>query len=222
MSNNFKVDFIGIGTERAATTWLSQCLREHPEICFSKNKELYFFNKLDRHFLKIPSHRYERGIEWYSSQFNYRQDKLITGEFSPTYMYCPEAAERIKKHFPNVKLIVCLRNPVQRAFSQYLHNLAQGLIGKNLSFEEAMIKHDSYIKKGFYFRYLKKYLKIFHGENIKIIFLEDIVKDPRKQLRGVYKFLGVKNVDFQPPSLNEKINVAARLFGSLKDWEYAN
>ena len=119
---DLNVDFIGIGAERSGTTWVSNCLNDHPEICFSKQKEIFFFNKLDRHFLKLENLRYKRGINWYKGFFNHCAPGAIKGEFTPTYLFCPYAPRRIKSYFPNVKIVVCLRDPVERAFSQYLHN----------------------------------------------------------------------------------------------------
>ncbi len=207
MNEKFKVDFIGIGAERCGTTWIASCLAEHPEICFSKEKEIYFFNKLDRHFLKIDNLRYERGIEWYKSFFNHCSGKSITGEFTPTYMFCPSSAARIKYHFPDVKLIVTLRNPVDRAFSQYLHNIRGGVIRK-MSFEKALKKYNSYIEKGFYYRHLKYFFDIFPKKNIKVVLMSDIADNPEKVIRDIYKFLGVKHLDFRPASLFQKVNVA--------------
>ena len=74
-------DFIGIGTPKAATTWLFQCLAEHPEICMSKTKEVNYFND-DRLYALGPS--------WYAQQFSHRTNERICGEFTPTYLSSPE------------------------------------------------------------------------------------------------------------------------------------
>ena len=213
---NFKVDFIGIGADRSGTTWLANCLTEHPEICFSREKELYFFNDLVRHFLKITNPRYLRGMKWYKSFFDHCSATSIKGEFTPTYMYCRVAAERINLNFPDVKLIAILRNPVERAFSQYLHNVRGGVI-REMSFEQALNEVDSYVEKGLYFKHLSKFYSIFPKENIKIVVMDDIKSDPVKVIKSVYEFLNLKNTEFLPASVNKKVNIAM-----AAKWQWLN
>lgn len=207
MKNRFSVDFIGIGAEKAATYWVAAILREHPEVCFSKRKEIAFFNEFDQHFLKIRNPRYDWGIKWYKKHFIRCQKGKIKGEYTPTYLYSKKAAKRIKKHFPQVKLIVCLRDPVKRAFSQYLHDKSIGII-KKFSFEEAIKTHSSYVEKGKYHKHLRAYYELFSEKNILVVFVEDIKKDPRKVATQIYKFLGVTS-DYKPVSLKKKFNVAS-------------
>ena len=79
----FKIDFIGIGAEKAATYWIWYILQEHPEICFSKRKELAFFNEFDQHFLKVVNPRYFRGMNWYRKQFHHCSKRKVKGEYTP-------------------------------------------------------------------------------------------------------------------------------------------
>jgi hypothetical protein len=205
----FKLDFLGIGAEKAASLWIANCLREHPDVCFARNKELFFFNEYDPHLLKVRNLKYQRGITWYVRQFpNCAPDKL-RGEYSPTYLYGKKTARRIKKYFPDVKFIVCLRDPVKRAFSQYLHDKSIGVI-RNISFEEALARQENYILKGFYHKHLSYYFKLFPRKNFIIVFIDDIKKDPKKVIKKIYTHIGVKNVDFVPTSLNRKENVASQ------------
>jgi hypothetical protein len=203
---NFNIDFVGIGAPKSATTWLAQCLREHPEICFPKSaKELHFFNK--RHIAygnKAENKSYEvKGIKWFIKQFRHCKKNQKKGEFSVSYLYDIVACRRLKKHFPNIKIIVSLRNPIDMIYSGYLHGKRYGDYSK--SFEE-VIKEDSYLpEKGFYAKYLPNYLKNF--KNIKIIFIEDIKKNPKKVIKEVYSFLGVDK-NFTPPSIySREINI---------------
>ena len=210
-SNNFKLNFVGIGAEKSGTTWIADCLAEHPEICMAPGKELYFFNEYDPHFLTVKNHRYDKwGFDWYKKQFNNCAARQIKGEFTPTYLYCKRAAARIKKHYPDIKIIVALRDPVDRAFSQYLHDQKIGL-NKNLSFEAARKKHNSYIEKGKYYKYLKTYFELFPKKNILILFFKDIKNNPKQTIKNIYQFLDVKNINFQPPSLYKKSNTASRV-----------
>lgn len=206
-NGSFKIDFIGIGAEKSATTWVADCLAEHPQICFSKQKEIYFFNEYDPHTLKVKNLKYQRGVAWYKKHFTHSIRMCIKGEFSPTYLYGKTTARRIKKHFPNVKIVVVLRNPVERAFSQYIHDQRVGVLLQT-TFKQAIKKSDSYIEKGLYYKNIKNYYKLFPKKNIHIIIYDDIKKNPLLVIRNLYKFLGV-NSNYSPKRLNNKSFEAA-------------
>jgi len=210
LAADFRVDFIGIGAEKAATDWVACCLREHPEVCFSKHKELVFFSDYDQHLLKVRYRQYERGIGWYEKQFNHCPADSVKGEYTPTYLYSQEVARRIYKHYPDVKLIVCLRDPVERAFSQYLHDISIALIPQRMTFEEALAWSHSYVEKGRYCKYLTYYYELFPPEQVLVLLVDDIKEDSRAAVRRLYRFLELKEVDFVPPSLNRRPNAAAQ------------
>ncbi|OGM59191.1 hypothetical protein A3A75_03180 [Candidatus Woesebacteria bacterium RIFCSPLOWO2_01_FULL_39_10] len=203
---NFNLDFVGIGAEKAGTTWLAECLNDHPEIYVPNQKEIFFFNEYDPHYLKVKNYRYSKGLSWYKHQFD-GSGNVLKGEFSPTYLYDEKAAKRIAKDFPDTKIIVIFREPVSRAFSQFIHDKRIGLI-KDVSFEEAISQQDNYIKKGYYFTHLKRYYKLFKPENILTLIYEDIKKNPLAIVRKTYKFLGVKKINFRPKHLYMRSNTA--------------
>jgi len=209
MVSDFSPDFVGIGAEKAATDWVAACLREHPEVCFSKHKELAFFCELDQHFLKVPYRQYQRGIQWYERQFRHCPAEKVKGEYTPTYLYSREVARRIHRHYPDAKLLVCLRDPVRRAFSQYLHDTRIGLI-RGISFEQALAQHHSYVEKGLYSKYLSHYLEFFPSSNMLLLLVEDIKADKRAVVRALYQFLGLNDSGFVPPSLDTTPNAASR------------
>jgi len=204
----FELDFVGIGAEKAGTTWIADCLREHPEVHIPKTKEIFFFNDYDPHFLSIKNYRYKRGIKWYARQFNGNGDKK-KGEISPTYLYGKVTPERIKKNFPNIKIIVVLRDPVSRAFSQYIHDKRLGVI-KDITFDETVRMYSNYLDKGYYFRHLSNYFKVFPRKQVLVLFHDDLLEKPKKSLRIIYKFLGLKDLTFVPKSLKRKKNIAGR------------
>jgi len=197
--DNFKIDFIGIGAQRCATSWIFKCLQEHSQICAFVKKEAAFFNDERKNF------------EWYKSLFGHCATTAIKGEYSPHYMhpeYDPKqkTAERIKNTFPDVKIIACLRNPIERARSQYF---LEKLRNKETAptFKKAILKnHHKYIEAGFYYTLLKKYLELFPRENILILIYEDIRKSPIGFIQNIYSFLGVDS-NFVPPSVNKKVSV---------------
>ncbi len=190
--NNFKIDFLGIGAQRCGTTWIAKCLKEHPQICLSSPKEIHFFD----------TDKYKFGLDWYQKHFDCKKNQ-IKGEFDAGYLITENAAQQIKNTFPNVKLIACLRNPIDRAFSNYLSVF--GFDQSIGSFEETIKRNPENLERGLYAKYLKKYLALFAQENILILIYEDIQKNPLKFIQKIYQFLEVDN-DFIPNAINRKEN----------------
>lgn len=200
-----KIDFIGLGAEKAGTTWLSDALREHPEIFVPEEKELFYYNEFDPHFLEKKNPRLTWGLDWYLSKFKDKQADQICGEFSPTYLNCKRAARTIKKDFPQTKLIVTLRSPADRMVSQYYNDLKIGTIKKKFDFPKAIEAHLSYTEKSLYGKYLEYYLEHFEIKQIKIIFFEDIISRPKELLEDLYAWLGVSS-NYQPSILEKASN----------------
>jgi hypothetical protein len=204
-------EFLGIGAEKCATTWLFRCLREHPQIYLPRIKEVHFFDR-----------EYDRGIEWYAKFFVAGLMAKCVGEVSPQYFHDPLCAQRIAKIIPNVKLILCLRNPIDRAYSQYWMDVrGHKANSENIpSFSEAIQMKPEYLTKGLYYDQLMVYLKAIPTDNILILFQTEIAQSARATCRKVYSFLGVDD-DFISPSLSVKINTAAeyknpRIFNLLQ------
>lgn len=192
-------DYIGIGAMKAASGWIFRCIELHPEVSDNTQKEFYFFNK---------AYNYEKGIEYYYSIFNQHPPNKVKGEFTPSYMLSPHVASLIHKHLPDVKLIACLRNPADRAYSDYRYNIQEG--GRfriYQSFEETLKKDRDFIERGFYYKQLKPYFDLFPRENILIIFFEDLKKNPVDFIQGIYKFLGLNDVNFIPSLVNRKRSI---------------
>jgi hypothetical protein len=195
--NRIKVDFIGIGSGKSGSTWLYDNIVKHPEICDRNLKELNYFSDLyDEH-----------PVEWYESQFKSCGPHLLKGEFSVTYIMHPDAAARIQAHFPDVKLLAIVRDPVKRTFSNYLHSLRKGDIVKSLSFSE-FIDDEENLKPARYADALAEYYARFPREQILVLVLEEFLRDPRAGYREVFSFLGVKDVRFLPPDHEARRNEA--------------
>jgi hypothetical protein len=194
--NDFKLDFIGIGAAKSGTTWLSSCLRAHPEICLSEPKEVQYFNFYHTHSDHQINQNRSRPFSWYVKHFQHCGDKKIKGEFSPIYLYDEKAPYLIKEKFPQIKLIACLRNPIDRVYSDYW--MRRNYHRKENKIFEDAIKEGNYLSKGFYYLQLKKYFEIFNREQILILFFEDMVKNPDQEVRKVFKFLEV-DPNFQVP-----------------------
>ena len=117
--------FLGIGVQRSATTWVHNCLKEHPGVYVPEEKELRFFDE-----------NYERGFAWYEKYFETSSEGQVVGEITPNYFNVPDALARISEHLPEVKLFVIFREPVSRARSAYRLLLDDKY--KNMTFRQAM------------------------------------------------------------------------------------
>jgi len=176
-----RVDFIGIGAQKCATSWIYEQLILNDSICMPK-KEPHFFSR-DKYL--------DMGIEWFEKQFNACGINSVKGEFSTSYLYTKVAAKRIYENYPNVKLIVSLRDPAKRAFSNYLNDIMAGHVSKDVSFEKALINHPEYIEQGLYYKQLEEYLKYFTNKQIHIVLFEDIISNPNQVLASIFNLLNV-------------------------------
>ena len=205
-------DFVIIGAQKSGTTSLYNFIIKHPTIAPASRKELHYF-----------SIYYDLGERWYRSNFptnlsrrrHYKKtgQKLLSGEASPTYFFFPRVSGRMKKDLPDAKLIVILRNPVDRAYSQYQHTLSHN--NETLSFEKAieleekrcagereqMIKDPgfvpkhfrkhSYLARGTYADQLERWFKHYDRKQFLILATEDLRKNPQRTLDQIFNFLEV-------------------------------
>ncbi len=204
------VDFIGIGAGRSGTIWILNALEEHPQIWFPNPRELNYFSspRADN----SPSEYETRGIKGYLDLFKRCPREKICGEFSSHYMPDQKVSKIIKKHFPNIKIWAIIREPVERAFSDYIRG-KEFHLKENENFESAFFakknklykEGDSYRERGFYYKHLKPYFDLFPKENIKILLFDDFKKDNEKVIKELYNFLGVDS-SFKPSIIGKKIN----------------
>ncbi len=204
------IDFIGIGVGKSGSTWVAECLRAHPEILFAEEKEITFFNEEKMFTQHLPgksiqkyNRRYNNGIEWYIDQFPKYEFGKIRGEFSIDYLFDKKAPQRIQLHFPNVKLLVTLRNPREMLYSLYQH--FQTTIRYSVKEEfSTLIQNDNFLSVGLYHKQLKRYYELFPVENIHVILLDDIKNNPKNVVKKLFHFLNVSE-DYYSSSMNEKI-----------------
>ena len=191
------VNFIGIGAQRAATSWIYSCMYEHPEIC-APEKEIHFFSR--------PRYE-EKGIAWYKNIFASRcPSESVKGEYSTSYLYDDHTAARIHEHFPDAKILVSLRNPTERAASQYaLHAKVGWIDPEEVSFEQFVATEKSVKEQGLYYNQLKRYYDLFPKENIHVMVKEQIDTEPEQVIKGLFTFLEV-DTNFTPSLLNREIN----------------
>jgi hypothetical protein len=188
-------DFLGIGALKAGTTYIDAMLRSHPEVCLPNGvKEVEFFT---RHF--------HRGAGWYRQQFRGCAGR-VTGEVSPQYLFDPEAAGRIHDLIPEARLIVSVRDPVQRAYSQYKHWVQETAYRR--SFDQFLTEHPGAVDRGRYSRSLGPYLDWFGRDQLLVVVFEDLVDQPVVAMQAVYRFLGV-DVGHVPDAAEEAVYVSA-------------
>jgi hypothetical protein len=208
-------DFLIIGTQRGGTTSLYKYLVQHPNLSRALTKELRFFDL-----------NYQRGLPWYRSRFPSRRRRemserrgaeLMVGEASPDYLFHPLAAARVAHDLPHAKLIVLLRNPIDRAFSHYWHQFKRG--HETLTFDQAVAAepdrlageldriladpsyvsyerhHHSYLARGIYVDQLAAWMELIPRDRFLIERSEDLFQDPRAVFKRALEFLGLPDHD---------------------------
>jgi hypothetical protein len=212
---NFRIDFLGIGVAKSGSTWLAETLRLHPRIFIPTEKSIYYFNQFREKSSK-PNLKYKKPLKWYHSFFEQAIADQITGEICPEYLIQGNCAEDIFRYNPNIKLLATLRDPVQRAFSQYLFRQQIGRSDYG-SFDEAIRDFPALLESSLYYKHLRSYFDRFPRDNICVIFYEDLLKDARAYFKRILSFLGVE--EFYPGDLAKKINVTmevrSRVLGGL-------
>ncbi len=205
-------DFLIVGAQKAGTTSLYNYLVSHPSIIPSFRKEVRYFDS-----------NFKKGLVWYRSYFptkiyKYFMEKFchrdfVTGEASPYYILHPHVAKRVYSQLPHIKIIMLLRNPVNRSFSQYFHTLKSGR--EKFTFEEAIKKEDertkdeynkilkdefyrssrfpafAYLTRSIYLKQIRIWFKYFNKEQILIIRSEDLFDNPKEVVKNVINFLNL-------------------------------
>ena len=215
-------NFIIIGAQKAGTTSLYHYLDQHPEVYMSPIKEPNFFAaegiKTDPRDPNVTT------IEEYRRLFAKVSGEKAIGEASPWYLYSEKAPQRMKYYVPDAKLVAVLRNPTERAYSQFLHFLRDGRepstdFALALREEEARVRKNvaagrssgradlgAYVSRGFYHAQLRRYYDHFGPEKIRVYLSEELSADPVGMTQDVFGFLGVD--DTFAPTVSTKYNVA--------------
>jgi hypothetical protein len=203
-------DFLIIGAQRCGTTSLQRYLIQHPSIAPAFRKEVHYFDK-----------NLKKGVTWYRTHFpsapykhfvtKVLRRQFLTGEASAAYLFYPHAPKKVLETVPRAKLIVLLRNPVDRAYSHYQHEVS--LKHETLPFDEAIeqeperlrgerekmladqsydsykYRHYSYLSRGAYADQLALWMKFFSKDQMLILRSEDFFAEPPKTFQKVLRFL---------------------------------
>lgn len=212
-------NFIIIGAAKAGTTSLYSYLKQHPQIYMSPIKEPRFFAlEGDTLSFQGPSQGINytsvTTIDAYQELFQGVTNEIAIGEASTLYLHSKKALQRIKHYIPEAKIIAILRDPVDRAYSSYLHLVRDGY--ENLSFQQALLEENSrihqkwqplwyYTQRGFYYDALNEYLKSFDSTQIKIYIYNEFAEDSSAIVKDIFNFLDV-DYSFQPDMSRENIS----------------
>jgi hypothetical protein len=203
-------NFLIIGAMKSGTTALYYYLEQHPQIYMSPVKEPNFFCSEEN-----SDGNFAARLGAYQDLFRDVSGEIAIGEASHCYLYEPEAAARIQDHIPDARLIAVLRNPVDRAYSHFLHMVRNG--SEPLTdFARALREIETggyqkrdrrdYIGRGRYYDQLKRYFDTFGRDQVRVYLYEDLSEAPVDTLQDAFRFLGVD--DSFVPDVSLKRNVS--------------
>lgn len=175
--------FLGIGAPKCGTTWLAECLREHPDVYVPEVKEVTYFSS---------QKKLARGDAWYLSHFDGARGAKAVGEFSVTYLSGGAGvAERIASLAPDVRLLAVLRDPVERAFSHYRWLIQLGKLASDVPFGTALLQSPDIVEDSLYFKGLEPFLARFPLERLHLVSYDRLKKAPESVVADAYRFIGV-------------------------------
>jgi hypothetical protein len=188
--------FAVIGPGKAGTTWMYSLLKVHPEVCVAAAKETMFFDA-----------NYHRGVDWYHRFYEACDGQAAVGEVCNSYIFSEEAPGRMHAYNPAMKLVTSLRNPIDRAFSNYLFWLRNAQVTG--SFEDTVVARPELLVQGLYAMHLERYLAHFPAGQLLVLAFDDLKGDPLAFARRLLEFLEV-DPEHVPEVAGEKVLGASR------------
>jgi hypothetical protein len=199
-------NFFLVGAAKAGTTSLARYLSQHPDIFIPELKEPKYFSIQDKYFPhrgpldELVDAQIVRDLDSYVRLYSSAAHVKARGDASIDYLFYEKVPARIHALIPDAKILIVLRNPVDRAFSSYVHMVRDGR--ENLSFEDAIAAEArrrgdnweffwQYVELGMYFQQVKRYLDIFGKEQVMILLYDQLVNDPAVFCRTIFSFLDV-------------------------------
>lgn len=195
-----KVNLMCVGVAKAGTTWLAEVLKQHPNVFIHPKKEIHYFN----HFHPItrePNINRTKGHQWYNHHFEDGEKKKILADFSTSYLQNPSISSEIRDYNSYVKIMVMLRNPTERAISDFRFLYSRGLI-KEKNLLQAFSKNRTIRETGNYYTLIKPFFDHFDNDRVKIIFFKQL-SEPDKLLNDVCDFLEIERMKFDFELVNQ-------------------
>jgi len=197
-----KVNLMVCGAQKAGTSSLHAYLSKHPKVFMSEKKELHFFDN-EEVFSSMPVNTNN-----YHKNFNFTDNYKFYGESTPIYFYWNQSPHRIFLYNPDVKIIILLRNPIERAFSHWKMEFRRK--NDTLNFTEAIKNENtrikinlpfqhkvySYIDRGFYFEQIRRFKFYFKIENILFIKSESFFSNTQNEMNRIFDFLDLDRINF--------------------------
>ncbi|HEY3946100.1 MAG TPA: sulfotransferase [Solirubrobacteraceae bacterium] len=179
-------NFLFIGPDKSGSTWLHATLSGHPSVYLAPEKDLYFFDKY-----------FDRGFRWYARHFERALvSHEIVGEVCHSYLYSEDAASRIARTLPDVRVMVCLRDPVELALSEYLHERKHGLVRVDLA--TALRTMPGWVADLEYWRPLEPYRELLGRDRIFLALFDDLRDDPQAFIDSLTDWLGIARMTLTP------------------------
>jgi Sulfotransferase domain len=212
--------FVIAGAPKAGTTSLYEYLLQHPNVFMPAKKEPVFFCGYEREFRGPGSEVFNENLvveeEEYLGLFSEAPAGSVTGEASTDYLSCPESPYRLKEWNPSARIVICLRNPIERAYSEHMHLVRDMLETK--TFRDALELEEEraarswiplfwHVKRGLYYESVRRYLDAFGDQRVKVILHEELTRSPASVVEGIFEFLGIASV---PVGVAEQHNASGR------------
>lgn len=214
-------NFFLVGAAKSGTTSLARYLNQHPDVFIPEFKEPKYFSAPDKRFPHrgplddVVDAQIVRDFDSYLRLFSGAANVKVRGDASIDYLFYEKVPARIHALIPHAKILIVLRNPVERAFSSYVHMVRDGR--ENLSFEDAIAaevtrRNDNweffwqYVELGMYFQQVKRYLDIFGKEQVLILLYDQLVTEPLEFCRTIFSFFDV-DTTYQV-DVSQKYNVS--------------
>ncbi len=189
-------NFLYIGPDKAGSSWLHEMLLQHPQVYLTPAKDLYYFDRY-----------YDRGTPWYADQFRDARDEPVVGEVCQDYLFHPEAAKRIAETLESPRMMVSLRDPVERAWSSWLYARKHGMwpddFGAALRSVDELLGHSRYASG------LDRFGEHFDRELFHVAVFDDLAADPQAFLDATTDFLGVDRMPLAPEDLAARLPAAS-------------
>lgn len=188
-------NFLYVGPDKAGSSWLHEIMLRHPDVYLTPAKDLYYFDRY-----------YDRGLAWYASQFRDARDERVVGEVCQDYLFHPQAADRIHETLGPVRIMVSLRDPVERAWSSYLYMRKHG-IGPD-TFGEALRSRPELLEHGRYATGLDRFLAHLPREMVHVALFDDLAADPQAFIDSVTGFLDIDQLPLTSKDLEARLPAA--------------
>jgi len=229
-----RLDFLIAGTQKGGTSALHYHLDQHPNITMAHSEEAHMVDHPRRHFFDDEK-RFAAGPVSYDilhEGVKLKRNSLITGSVTPVYTYWKPAMERIRNYHPGIKLIILLRNPIDRAFSQW--NMNYDREREKLGFLEAIAEEKnriqaalphqprggSYLDRGFYFEQMERVFRFFPREQVCVIKFETFRKKTPHVVNDAFAFLGVPPLQTMRNKEQNRIPYRRRITSEEKRYLY--